>query len=98
MNKDSDFLQNIILKIFVLISSLSGFVYFLCQGYEDGVVKLKMQGSCTGCPSSTVTLKNGVQNMLQFYVPEVTEVLQVTKRSSMFSNLPFQMACLFCFK
>ncbi|XP_045214882.2 NFU1 iron-sulfur cluster scaffold homolog, mitochondrial-like isoform X2 [Mercenaria mercenaria] len=47
------------------------------MGYEDGVVKLKMQGSCTGCPSSTVTLKNGVQNMLQFYIPEVTEVLQV---------------------
>lgn len=97
MNKDSDFLQSIILKKFVLISSLSGFVYCLCQGYEDGVVKLKMQGSCTGCPSSTVTLKNGVQNMLQFYVPEVTEVLQVTKSSSMFSNLPFQMACFVLF-
>jgi hypothetical protein len=36
-----------------------------------------MQGSCTGCPSSTVTLKNGVQNMLQFYIPDVTEVIQV---------------------
>ncbi|KAL4240313.1 nifu-like protein [Mactra antiquata] len=47
------------------------------MGYDDGVVKLKMQGSCTGCPSSTVTLKNGVQNMLQFYIPEVTEVLQI---------------------
>ncbi|XP_060560561.1 NFU1 iron-sulfur cluster scaffold homolog, mitochondrial-like isoform X2 [Ruditapes philippinarum] len=47
------------------------------MGYEDGVVKLKMQGSCTGCPSSTVTLKNGVQNMLQFYIPDVTEVIQV---------------------
>ena len=51
-------------------------LYYL-QGYEDGVVKLKMQGSCTGCPSSTVTLKNGVQNMLQFYIPDVTEVIQV---------------------
>ena len=40
-------------------------------------MKLKMQGSCTGCPSSTVTLKNGIQNMLQFYVPEVLEVEQV---------------------
>ena len=41
------------------------------MGFEDGVVRLKMQGSCTSCPSSVVTLKNGVQNMLQFYVPEV---------------------------
>ena len=40
-------------------------------------MKLKMQGSCTGCPSSTVTLKSGVQNMLQFYIPEVLEVVQV---------------------
>ena len=36
-----------------------------------------MQGSCVGCPSSTVTLKHGVQNMLQFYIPEVLEVVQV---------------------
>ena len=44
-------------------------------GFEDGVVKLKMQGSCTSCPSSIVTLKNGVQNMLQFYIPEVRAYL-----------------------
>lgn len=36
-----------------------------------------MQGSCTGCPSSVVTLKNGVQNMLQFYIPEVLGVEEV---------------------
>jgi len=47
------------------------------QGFEEGVVKLKMQGSCTSCPSSIVTLRNGVQNMLQFYVPEVMGVIQV---------------------
>jgi len=47
------------------------------MGYEAGVVKLKMQGSCTSCPSSVVTLKSGVQNMLQFYVPEVQSVEQV---------------------
>ncbi|XP_023344799.1 NFU1 iron-sulfur cluster scaffold homolog, mitochondrial isoform X2 [Eurytemora carolleeae] len=46
-------------------------------GFEDGIVKLKMQGSCTSCPSSVVTLKNGVQNMLQFYIPEVVSVEQV---------------------
>ncbi|KMZ10958.1 uncharacterized protein Dsimw501_GD29403, partial [Drosophila simulans] len=47
------------------------------MGYEAGVVKLKMQGSCSSCPSSIVTLKNGVQNMLQFYIPEVESVEQV---------------------
>ena len=47
------------------------------MGYEDGIVKLKMQGSCSSCPSSIVTLKNGVQNMLQFYIPEVQAVEQV---------------------
>jgi Fe-S cluster biogenesis protein NfuA len=47
------------------------------MGFEEGVVKLKMQGSCTSCPSSVVTLRNGVQNMLQFYVPEVMGVVQV---------------------
>ncbi|XP_076846404.1 NFU1 iron-sulfur cluster scaffold homolog, mitochondrial [Brachyhypopomus gauderio] len=49
----------------------------LYQGFEDGIVKLKLQGSCTSCPSSIVTLKNGIQNMLQFYVPEVEGVEQV---------------------
>ncbi|KAG7265096.1 hypothetical protein CRUP_018224, partial [Coryphaenoides rupestris] len=47
------------------------------KGFEDGVVKLKLVGSCTGCPSSTVTLKNGIQNMMQFYIPEVDAVQQV---------------------
>lgn len=47
------------------------------KGFEDGTVKLKLVGSCTGCPSSTVTLKNGIQNMLQFYIPEVDTVEQV---------------------
>lgn len=47
------------------------------MGYDDGIVKLKMQGSCSSCPSSIVTLKNGVQNMMQFYIPEVVAVEQV---------------------
>ncbi|XP_053731587.1 NFU1 iron-sulfur cluster scaffold homolog, mitochondrial [Synchiropus splendidus] len=47
------------------------------KGFENGTVKLKLVGSCTGCPSSTVTLKNGIQNMLQFYIPEVTNVEQI---------------------
>ncbi|GBM44972.1 NFU1 iron-sulfur cluster scaffold, mitochondrial [Araneus ventricosus] len=48
------------------------------MGFEDGIVKLKMQGACTSCPSSVVTLKSGVENMLQFYIPEVKGVVQVT--------------------
>jgi Fe-S cluster biogenesis protein NfuA len=46
------------------------------KGFEDGIVQLKLQGSCTSCPSSIITLKNGIQNMLQFYIPEVEGVEQ----------------------
>mgnify|MGYP001414892597 CR=1 FL=1 len=42
--------------------------------YKDGVVKVQLQGSCSGCPSSTMTLKQGVQNLLKHYLPEVKEV------------------------
>ena len=47
------------------------------DSYEDGVVRLHLQGSCSGCPSSTATLKNGIQNMLMEQIPEVREVVQV---------------------
>ena len=47
------------------------------RGFEDGVVYLHMQGSCSGCPSSTATLKHGIENMLRYYVPEVHEVRAV---------------------
>lgn len=53
------------------------FVFFVLQSFKDGIVYLKMQGSCSSCPSSSVTLKHGVQNMLQFYIPEVMGVEQV---------------------
>ncbi len=42
--------------------------------YKDGTVKIQLQGSCSGCPSSTMTLKQGVQNLLKHYIPEVKEV------------------------
>lgn len=45
--------------------------------YADGVVYLHMQGSCSGCPSSTATLKAGIENMLRHYIPEVVEVRPV---------------------
>lgn len=44
------------------------------RGFERGVVYLHMQGACSGCPSSTMTLKMGIENMLRHYIPEVTEV------------------------
>ena len=47
------------------------------RGYRDGIVKLHMQGACSGCPSSRATLKHGIENMLRYYVPEVVAVEQV---------------------
>ena len=47
------------------------------HGFEDGVVFLHMQGACAGCPSSTATLKMGIENMLKHYIPEVVEVRAV---------------------
>lgn len=47
------------------------------RGYRDGIVRLRMQGACSGCPSSRATLKHGVENMLRHYVPEVVAVEQV---------------------
>jgi Fe-S cluster biogenesis protein NfuA len=47
------------------------------QNFENGVVYLKMQGACSGCPSSTATLKMGIENLLRHYLPEVTEVRAV---------------------
>jgi Fe-S cluster biogenesis protein NfuA len=44
------------------------------EHFEDGVVYLQMHGSCSGCPSSTATLKAGIENMLRHYIPEVLEV------------------------
>jgi Fe-S cluster biogenesis protein NfuA len=45
--------------------------------FKDGIVKVELQGSCSGCPSSTMTLKQGVQNLLCHYLPEVKEVVAV---------------------
>lgn len=47
------------------------------QSFKDGVVSVALQGSCSGCPSSTVTLKNGIENLLKRMVPEVKEVVAV---------------------
>lgn len=44
------------------------------RGFDKGKVYLQLQGACSGCPSSTATLKNGIEQLLKYYVPEVTEV------------------------
>lgn len=44
------------------------------HGFMGGVVQVKLHGACSGCPSSTITLKNGIENMLKYYVPEVQAV------------------------
>lgn len=46
------------------------------RGFRDGIVTLTMQGACSGCPSSTATLKHGIENMLKHYIPEVQSVVQ----------------------
>merc|ERR1712186_773 len=60
------------------------------MGFNDGVVKLKMMGACNSCPSSVVTLKNGVQNMLQFYIPEVIAVEQVFDKADKVTDEEFE--------
>jgi len=47
------------------------------RGFDQGVVYLHMQGACSGCPSSTITLKKGIEQLLKHYVPEVTDVRAV---------------------
>ena len=47
------------------------------ENFKDGVVTVKLQGSCSGCPSSTLTLKKGVENLLSHYIPEVREVVSI---------------------
>jgi Fe-S cluster biogenesis protein NfuA len=47
------------------------------QGFREGVVYLNMRGSCAGCPSSTATLKHGIENLLRHFVPEVREIREV---------------------
>ena len=47
------------------------------KDYTDGIVYLELQGSCSGCPSSTATLRYGVENLIKHYIPEVLEVRSI---------------------
>ena len=60
-------------KIRPAVSRDGGDIKF--KEFKDGVVKVQLQGSCSGCPSSKLTLKQGVQNLLRHYIPEVKEVV-----------------------
>ena len=62
-------------KIRPAVSKDGGDIKF--KEFKDGVVKVQLQGSCSGCPSSTMTLKQGVQNLLCHYLPEVKEVVAI---------------------
>jgi Fe-S cluster biogenesis protein NfuA len=59
-----------------------GDITFLRFEEQTGIVYVEMKGSCAGCPSSAVTLKNGIENMLKHYVPEVKEVLAEDAKNS----------------
>ncbi|CAG0920625.1 unnamed protein product [Notodromas monacha] len=60
------------------------------HGFENGIVKLKLQGACSSCPSSVITLKKGVMNMLQFYIPEVEGVEEVEDEVDKLSKSEFE--------
>ena len=59
----------------LLLKEMGGAIHF--QSYVNGVVNVVLKGSCSGCPSSTVTLKAGIENLLKRMVPGVTEVVAV---------------------
>ena len=76
-NKDYSEIENKIIKILddkirPAVAKDGGDIKF--KEFKDGIVKVQLQGSCSGCPSSTMTLKQGVQNLLCHYIPEVQRV------------------------
>ena len=72
VNKIKDVLDS---KVRPAVAKDGGDIKF--KEFKDGVVKVELQGSCSGCPSSTMTLKQGVQNLLCHYLPEVKEVVAI---------------------
>ena len=62
-------------KIIPAVAKDGGDIKF--KEFKNGIVKVQLQGSCSGCPSSTMTLKQGVQNLLCHYIPEVKEVIAI---------------------
>jgi NFU1 iron-sulfur cluster scaffold homolog, mitochondrial len=62
------------LRVRPSVAQDGGDILFHSFEADTGLLRLKMQGSCSGCPSSTITLKNGIENMMRHYIPEVTRV------------------------
>ena len=62
----------------------------MAAGFKDGILKLKLIGSCSSCPSSSSTLKGGVENLLMHYVPELVAVEEVTDETDDLSQKEFQ--------
>ena len=69
-----------------------GDIFFHSFDHETGIVMLEMAGSCAGCPSSSVTLKQGVESMLRHYVPEVVAVQEVENEELMSSSRDQEMS------
>ena len=63
-------------KVKPVVASHGGDITF--HSFKDGVVSLELKGSCSGCPSSTATLKMGIENMLKHYLPDVKEVVELS--------------------
>ena len=62
-------------RIQPIVESDGGMIVY--EGFENGIVSVSMMGACNGCSSSQITLKNGIENMLRYFVPEVEEVVAV---------------------
>lgn len=77
-------------KIRPTVQEDGGDIIFKGFNHETGVLQLKLQGSCTNCPSSSVTLKSGVENMMQFYIPEVTGIEEVKDELDHISDKEFE--------
>lgn len=60
-----------VLQVRPAVQEDGGDIFYKGFDHKSGIVSVQLAGSCSGCPSSTVTLKNGVENMLMHYIPEV---------------------------
>jgi Fe-S cluster biogenesis protein NfuA len=69
-----------------------GDIFFVGFDAETGIVKVQLAGSCVGCPSSSVTLRNGVENMLMHYIPEVKGIAEVEVESGKEKDQPLKLA------
>ena len=74
VNQKNDLLEE---KIKPAVAQDGGDISFV--KFDNGVVYLELRGACAGCPSSTITLKSGIENMLKYYIPEIVSVEAVNQ-------------------